>query len=322
MDKAISKKSVIVLFVGAFVLCALVFFLLAYAASSPEFPEEGATLQIKRGMSVEAIAQEAKKAGIVRSPLMLYAILTYSYDPTKIYAGTYRFENASDVFEVAHKLALREVDHTLKSVTIPEGVTRKDIARIIKAQLPAFDDAKFLELTKNNEGYLYPETYFVPEEFTAEEFVALLTETFASEFGAYKDAIAASKLSEYDVLILASILEREANDEASMRMVSGILQNRLDLGMALQADATIGYVLDKPISELESEDLQIDTPYNTYLYPGLTPTPIGNPGSMALDAVLHPTISDYLYYITGDDGVFYYAETFDEHRLNIRNHLQ
>ena len=92
--------------------------------------------------------------------------------------------------------------------------------------------------------------------------------------------------------------------------------------MALQADASIEYVLGKPLGELTPEDLEIDTPYNTYLYRGLPPTPIGNPGLAAIRAVLEPTSSDYLFYITDSEGNFYYAETFDEHRANIAKYLR
>src|SRR3989344_2097250 len=93
-----------------------------------------------------------------------------------------------------------------------------------------------------------------------------------------------------------------------MRLVSGILQNRLEIGMALQVDASMEYVLDKPLSELTPEDLELDTPYNTYLYPGLPPTAIGNPGLLAIDAVLNPTPSPYFFYVTGTDGNFYYHQ--------------
>lgn len=289
---------------------------------SPSFPQGGAILHISRGMNVEQIAQEAQTAGIVKSSFLLYAVLTFSYDPTKIYAGTYHFEVPHNVFQVAEKLASSDVDQTLTRITIPEGMTRKEIARIAAAKLTEFDTTKFLEITKNNEGYLFPETYFVPETYSAEEFVTLLTETYASSVSMYKDEIANSDFSEYEILILASILEREANNEESMRMVSSILQNRLKIGMALQTDASIGYVLDKPITDLQSSDLEFDTPYNTYLYPGLVPTPIGNPGLLAIDAVLHPTESGYLYYITGSDGTFHYAKTFEEHKRNIANYLK
>lgn len=323
LEKKSMKGKVLSSIVGfSFLLLLILGCLFWFLSTPPSLPQEGVSLTISRGMSVRSIAEAAKAAGIVRSSLLLYGVLTYSYDPTKIFAGTYRFESEHSVFDVAAKLASSEVDDTLETITIPEGVTRKDIARITAEVLPEFDSELFLELTKNNEGYLFPETYFVPKEYDAEEFVNLLISTYSSVIAPYKDVIESSPFTEYEVLILASIIEREANDETSMKMVSGILQNRLDIGMALQTDASIEYVLDKPLSELVPEDLEIDTPYNTYLYPGLVPTPIGNPGLKAIEAVLYPTESEYFYYITGDDGNFYYAETFDEHRANIRRHLR
>lgn len=105
-----------------------------------------------------------------------------------------------------------------------------------------------------------------------------------------------------EILALASIIEREANSPDSMKLVSSVLQNRLEIGMALQADASIEYVLDKPLKELTPEDLKIDSPYNTYLYTGLPPTPIGNPGLDAIMAVLQPAESEYFYYITDEEG--------------------
>jgi UPF0755 protein len=121
---------------------------------------------------------------------------------------------------------------------------------------------------------------------------------------------------------LASIIEREANSPESMKMVSGILQNRLTIDMPLQADASIEYILDKPLNALLPEDLKIDSPYNTYLNRGLPPTPIGNPGLTAIEAVLEPTLSKYLFYITDETGEFHYAEDFDQHRANIQRYLR
>jgi UPF0755 protein len=279
-------------------------------------------MEVTSGMSVESIAKEAKDLGVVRSSFFLYTILTYAYDPTRIYAGTYHFENPSDVFEVAKKLAQSDVDMTLTALTIPEGVTRKDIARIASGKLPGFNTDSYLELTKNNEGYLFPDTYFVPKDLTAAALVDLQAETYAKKLAPLKAAIASSSFSEYEVLTLASILEREANSEESMRIVSGILQNRLKKGMPLQTDASIEYVLDKKLSELTPEDLELDTPYNTYKYKGLTPTPIGNPGLAAIRAVLEPEKTPYLYYLTGNDGVFHYAKTFEEHKKNIATYLK
>lgn len=293
-----------------------------YITSAPHSNASIQTLRIEKGMTAKEIAESAKGVGIVRSSLALYAILTYAYNPTSIYAGTYSFDKQYNVFKVAEKIASNDVNVQQERITIPEGVTRKEIAKIAKQKIASFDEMLFLEETKNNEGYLFPDTYFVDPDFSAEQFVSLLTQTFAIKLAPYTNDIEASEFTEYEILVLASILEREANDEESMKMVSGILQNRLSIGMALQTDASIEYVLDKPLQELVPEDLKIDTPYNTYLYPGLPPSPIGNPGLQAIMAVLYPTPSPYMFYITGDDGVFYYAETFEEHKRNIEKYLR
>jgi len=172
------------------------------------------------------------------------------------------------------------------------------------------------------EGKLYPETYLVPKTITEFELLTLMLDTYEEKVVNLTANLEATNLTEVEVLTLASIVEREANDVISMGMVSGILQNRLNLGMPLQADASLEYVLDKPLSALTPEDLKLESPYNAYLNVGLPPTPIGNPGMDAIMAVLSPTPSDYLFYITGNDGNFYYAKDFDEHRLNIARYLR
>jgi UPF0755 protein len=145
--------------------------------------------------------------------------------------------------------------------------------------------------------------------------------TFDDVVGELPIKTASSSLSLDEVMVLASIVEREANSPESMKIVAGILENRLELGMRLQADASIEYVLDKPLSELTPEDLEIDSPYNTYKYTGLPPTPIGNPGREAMLAVLEPIKSDYYYYITDEAGEFHFAKTYDEHLQNIKMYL-
>ena len=229
-----------------------------------------------------------------------------------------------------------------KRFEVTEGMSVKDIAEkasrehLVRSELLLYAALSTLHDPTN----IHAGTYVFSEPRNVIDVAAhiassdteleLLTVTFpegirAADMGAIIDS--ASTLSEYDVLILASIVEREANDEESMRMVAGIFQNRLDIGMALQADASIEYVLDVPINELREGELaqslrELDSPYNTYLYPGLPPTPIGNPGLQAISAVLNPLPSDYYYYITGNDGVFYYAETLDEHNANIARYLR
>ena len=177
---------------------------------------------------------------------------------------------------------------------------------------------------EKHEGRLYPDTYLVPKTFTDIELLDLMLKTFDEKVTVpYQKEIAQDKLSLDEIIILASILEREANDEESMKMVSGILRNRLDIKMPLQADASIEYVLDKKLSELSPADLkEIDSPYNTYLNLGLPPTAIGNPGLKAILAALRPAQTDYLYYLTDKEGNFHYAKTYAEHLKNINRYLR
>jgi UPF0755 protein len=253
---------------------------------------------------------------------MLYLILRHYYDPTKIYAGIYRFDQPLSVFAVAQKLAQSDIDKTVLTVTIPEGSTRNDIARIVKQKLPNFDTETFLQLTKESEGYLFPDTYLVRNDFSPEEFADLLKSTYALKTQPLREEIASSSLNEYEIVTLASIIEREAKDETSMRTVSGILQKRLALNMPLQTDATMEYDMDKSLAELTADDLKTDTPYNTYLHAGLPPTPIGNPGLQSIKAVLDPIKTKYLYYLTDADGNFHYSTTFEAHKSNIQKYLK
>lgn len=284
-------------------------------------------LPIEPGMSVAAITDAAKAAHLVRSSFVLYTLLTLSYDPTNIYAGTYQFNESSSVFRVAKKLASGTINDDSVRVTIPEGMRIRDIAAIVHTALPAITETMYQDAAAGKEGYLYPETYLIPPQFTAADIVALQEKTFHERTDDLDTLVQSSGFSKDEVLTLASIVEREANDEASMKMVAGIFKNRLAIGMALQADATLEYELTTPLSELENHEVaesleSVDSPYNTYKYPGLPPTPIGNPGRTALDAVLMSTPSSYLYYLTDSAGIFHYAETFEEHKQNIERYLK
>jgi UPF0755 protein len=309
------KKLLYILILIGVVACAVFLFLL-----TPPKTLLPVQLTIEKGDSVQTIAHKTKLAGVVRSETILYGLLTHYYDPTSIYAGTYVFANKKSSLEVARKLAYGEIESMTVVLTIPEGSTRKEIAKIAARVIEDFNEVTFLEVSKGFEGVLFPETYYVPPGFSPQQLFSLLSETYKEKIKSIN--FSESKLSESESIILASIIEREANDTESMRMVSGILQNRMQIGMALQADASMEYVLDKPLKELTPEDLKIDTPYNTYLNTGLPPTPIGNPGLESINAVLSPEPSEFLFYITGNDGNFYYARTYNEHLKNIDLHLK
>jgi len=282
---------------------------------------------IEPGQSVSSIADELAANNVVKSGDLLYLTLQILHKDTVIKAGTYTFTAPASTAAVARYITSTTPADELLRLTLPEGMRAREYAILAATIIEDFDETWYTTAGEAVEGYLWPETYFVPLDFTAADLIALQQASSQTFLLAEAPTISAHPLSEYEIVTLASIVEREANTRESMRTVAGILLNRLALGMALQADATIEYVLDTPLGELPpgvlaTELRERDSPYNSYLYPGLPPTPISNPGRQALEAVLNPIESNYLFYITGDDGAFYYAENFDTHRLNISRHLR
>jgi UPF0755 protein len=181
---------------------------------------------------------------------------------------------------------------------------------------------------KREEGKYFPDTYLVPKQITLEAVRQLLRRTFDEKTAPLGLNNSASGLTAEEVIILASLVERETKTDADRALVAGVLSNRLKIGMKLDVDATVQYVIGFTKADgwwkknLTSEDLQIKSPYNTYLYAGLPPSPICNPGLAALKAVLDPTETDYFYYLSDKTGAMHYAVTFSEHKANIAKFLE
>ena len=306
------------LLLGALLAGATVFFL----NQPPKDTAYPSVVTIESGMGVRAITDTLETSRIVRSSTLLYVAIVLLYEPRDIKASTYVFEHPLTALEVAKRLATGDFDSDLLRFTHVEGERATEIAKHASLTLQNFDAAAFLKRAIPLEGKLYPETYFIPQDYTADELIDLMLVTYEKETAELQPLMQGHALTQNEILVLASILEREANSVVSMKIVSGILQGRLAAGMPLQADASIEYILNKPLKELTPEDLKIDSPYNTYLNRGLPPTPIGNPGQNAIRAALEPTASEYVYYITDDSGEFHYARTYDEHLDNIELYLR
>lgn len=271
---------------------------------------------------MEEITRQFKDAGYVRSDLLLYMTIVMFHDPTTLKASLYRFNTPIDTFELAFRLTEGDYGIDLKRFVHYEGERVTQIADRAEEILEDFDKDRFIELAQPKEGRLFPDTYLIPETYTPEELITLMEDAYERRVAPLRPAIERSQFTEEEVITFASILEREANSRETKRTVSGILHNRLDIDMPLQVDAVFEYILDKSGTELTREDLTVEDPYNTYLNTGLPPGPIGNPGLVAIEAVLEPEPNDYLYYLTGNDGNFYYGYTFDEHRRNIDRYLR
>ncbi len=314
----------LLLFLSLFI--AVSYFSYKYVTSSP-LKQEQSMFEVEPGMSVKAISTKAKVEGVVRSETLLYVYLTLIYDPTRIHAGNYILTNQDSVSEVARKLADSETTLELVSLTFPEGLTVDHMAELAEKSLAEFNKEEYLQLAKNEEGFLFPDTYYVPDWFTAKDLYNLQKQNFEEKVGDLFENPYISDLDKSDVIILASVIEREAKGFESMEYVSGILQNRLAINMPLQADVTVEYVTDTPLNELKPGELantlrDLDSPYNTYKNIGLPPTAIGNPGINAIKAALFPKQSEYFYYITDSAGEFHYAKTLREHNLNVSTYLR
>ncbi len=307
------------------VVCIVLFASIGYLSILMKAPSDFVSptvVTIEPGSSVKTISLQLETANIVRSATLLYLIVSFLYEPTDVKASVYVFEEPLSTKQVAERLVEGDFGNDLIKFTHYEGERATSIAENAERELINFDKEAFLARAVPLEGKLYPETYHIPKTFTADELIDLMLKTFAKQTNDIQPLIDAHSLSNEEVLTLASILEREANSPESMKIVSGILQGRMAAGMPLQADASVEYILNKPLKELTPDDLKVDSPYNTYLNRGLPPTPIGNPGRDAIMAVLEPTPTDYVFYLTDDDGNFHYAVTYDEHLDNIEKYLR
>jgi len=315
------RKRYYLLILILFTLLLTYFYLARQLHPDTRFPVN-TPIEVTSGMGVKEITQKFADANAVRSSWLLYATLVFYYEPKDVKASTYIFDKPLTTREVAKALTKGDFNSNLISFTHIEGESVEDIAARATLVLPDFDSAEFIQNALPFEGQLFPDTYRIPRNFTAAKLQAKMLATYEEKMLPLRTDIAATNLTEDQVITMASIIEREANSPESMGYVAGILQNRLKKGMYLQVDASIEYILHKTLAELVPEDLKVDSPYNTYTNPGLPPTAIGNPGLVAINAVINPTPSEYLFYITSNDGTFHYARTFDEHRLNIARYLR
>jgi UPF0755 protein len=286
----------------------------------PTFPSPY-RITINNGQSLFSISKELSDDGVIRSRRAFeMLVMTFGSD-SHISEGEYYFERPVSVVEVAMRIAGRQFGIDKKRVTFPEGFSNKEIATRLDTTFEAFDSDLFLSLAKGYEGYLFPDTYGFFPSTTPDVILAALKKNFETKTSTLQKDFTASKRSKADIIIMASIIEKEAAGSADRALVSGILWNRIDAGISLQVDAPFIYLLGKESKELTRKDLAFDSLYNTYLHKGLPPTPINNPGLAAISAALHPEVSPYFYYLHDKDGIIHYAKTYTEHKKNIQKYL-
>lgn len=280
------------------------------------------TVTINQGESALEVSEKLAEANITTSTWPLWVMLRLSKGDSLLHTGTYRFDEPENVFSIARRLVTADYGMPVAKLTFFEGITVREMALLVHEALPGIGVEEFTALAKPHEGFLFPDTYFFPPSSDAQSIVDTMRNTFDTKTAVLRTQAGAKGKSLGDVVIMASLLEKEARSDEHRRLVAGVLYNRLAKDMPLQVDAVFGYIFNRDTYSPKPDDLKVDSPYNTYRNKGLPPGPINNPGIASLEAALNPTKTSYLYYLTGNDGTMHYATTYDGHKTNLRNYLQ
>jgi UPF0755 protein len=302
---------------------------LAWQVYVPMSPPANTSLLLHSGYSTRRIAAELKAAGVIRSELV-FRVWHELHPKPSLKAGEYRFERAATLPQVYERIARGDIYFHV--VTIPEGYTMFDIAKVME-EAGLGSAADFLHVAETEtqlisdlapeatslEGYLFPNTYQFTRTQSLEEMAAAMVHQFrvvAQQIGLG----VGPNLDVTKVVTMASIVEKETAAPEERPRVASVYFNRLALKMALDADPSVIYaelLAGTYQGSLHHDDLAVDSPYNTYRFPGLPPGPIGNPGRSALQAALHPDSTDFLYFVSDDNGHHRFARSLEEHNRNV-----
>lgn len=307
--------------VASFAVAFLLFSLYALIFTPPQHFPKGHIVAVDRGMTLEGVAQHFEKSGVVRSPLIFRSAVILLGGERRTHAGDYFFEEPAGVLSVAYRVAQGDFRLTPVVVRIPEGASAREIAAILEDSLDTFDTGLFLAYAAADEGYLFPDTYHFLPNATESEVYQALKDNFYRRTQEVKEEIARFGRPFDDVITMASIIELEGDDLETKRKIASVLWNRIGIGMALQVDASFVYILGKGTAQLSLEDLETDSPYNTYTHAGLPPGPISNPSLESILAAVTPIETDYLYYLADESGVTHFSKTFDEHTRKKARYL-
>lgn len=312
------KKERAVHFIIGFIILSGVY--IFFHLPPKDFPV-GEIITINSGESLREVTDTLYESHIIGWPFIFQAHVILLGGEKRVIAGDYLLNQTEGPADLAKRLVKGDFKIKFKKITIPEGWTVFQIADEIRNNFPNFDKNRFVTLAKKSEGYLFPETYFISSSTKPETIVDKMKKIFEQKVLSL-ESIRSSNHSLKDIMIMASIVELEAKTMDSRKIVSGILWKRLSVDMPLQVDSAFLYINGKNTYELTAKDLKIDSPYNTYLYKGLPPAPIGNPGLEAIIATLEPITTKYFYFLSEKDGTMHYAVTFTEHIKNKQKYLK
>lgn len=276
---------------------------------------------VQKGTGLKEIAGKLETAGLIKNRVIFFLYARVEKLEGKIQAGSFRLSQSMTAQEIAENLTHGTLDIW---ITVPEGKRAAEIAEILKEKIPTYNSS-WVNVLVAQEGYLFPDTYLIPKDASIEMIVNQMRENFEQKYATLDKAT--TKLTKKEIVILASLIEREAITDTERPIIAGILINRLNGAIPLQVDSTIQYakgqnILNKKWWEpvLVEEYKTVASDYNTYLFVGFPPNPISNPGLEALRAATDPSDTDYLYYLHDKDRQIRYAKTLQEHNANIEKY--
>jgi len=285
------------------------------------------------GSGIRKLSAELKAGGIIRSSWHFILMTRLRGAAHSLKAGDYRFNDSMTPSVILRKLVQGDVDYSKFSV--PEGYSIHQVAELLE-QKGLFKRAEFLEKCRDRnllaslgiggasvEGYLYPATYNLSRSGSEEQLIRQMVAKFEKKYAELTAGEqGAAGLSRHELVTLASLVEKEAVSSEEKPLISSVLHNRLRIGMPLQSDPTAVYGVRAFGGKVTRADIDRPSPYNTYQIKGLPPGPIGNPGSEALEAALHPASTQYLYFVARQDGTHQFSRTLDDHNRAVNKYLR
>ena len=301
-----NRRTLIVLVAAGIVsVCGYIYFV-----SPPDNFPLNSLVTVPPGESVKEVSSELQKRGVIRSAFafrIVTSILGHEHD---LHAGDYIFKEPEDIFSVARAIGIGQYGLEPLRIRIPEGATTKEMALIYSSRLERFNRDNFLIQAQPQEGFLFPDTYFFLPNATEDIVFQAMRQNFDQRIQPLLPAISSSTHSIRDIVIMASLLEREARNSHDRQMISGVLWNRIARKMPLQVDVSFLYTLGKGTFQLTMKDLTTDSPYNTYKNKGLPPGAIGSPSLDSLSAAVNPIKNDFIFFLADRTGVTHFCKTY------------
>jgi len=282
-------------------------------APPQEFPV-GKLVSVPEGASASEVGLLLQEQGVVQqSHTFRIAVILLGRD-RGVRAGDYLFKEPKDVISIARAITTGAFGLEPIRFRVPEGATTNEMAKLFSSQLQRFDSDKFIGKAQPQEGYLFPDTYFFLPNASEDVVIDAMRQNFDAQVATLVGDITKSGRTLKDVVIMASILEREARNYEDRQKIAGVLWRRIKISMALQVDAAFIYSIGRSTFTLTTADLvNKDDPYNTYVHKGLPPGAIGSPSISSLRAAVNPIDKGYIFYLADRNYVTHYSKTYEEH---------